>query len=122
MTCEQIATRLSFFYEQLHLLHLQTPSYAEHKALNFLYDCIAEVKDDALEKIMGYKGEPIKVYPLSPLSTYTPDYARVVVKQVKEFSNQLSEYAEHYKMPDIKNIADELSGKAAKTLYLLTLK
>lgn len=122
LTCESVASNFSHFYEQLHLMHLQTSSYAEHEALGALYACVGAVKDDALEKIMGYKGERIKVYPLFPLLPYSPELARNKVKEIKNFSEMLSQYANAYNMPDIKNIADELSGKAAKTLYLLTLK
>jgi hypothetical protein len=33
----------------------------------------------------------------------------------------LEEYGESNNMPDIENVAQSLSGEAAKTLYLLTL-
>ena len=38
MTLENIAAKLTFFHEQLHLTHWQTTSYAEHQALGGLYD------------------------------------------------------------------------------------
>lgn len=38
LNIEGVASRLSFFYEQIHLIHWQTTSIAEHKALGELYE------------------------------------------------------------------------------------
>ena len=35
---ESIASKLTYFQEQIHLLHWQTNSYAEHKNLGSLYE------------------------------------------------------------------------------------
>ena len=40
LTIEIIAGKLTYFHEQLHLLHWQTTSYAEHQALGSLYDYV----------------------------------------------------------------------------------
>ena len=57
LTLETIASRLTYFQEQIHLLHWQTNSYAEHKALGGLYEYIQDFKDELIEKLMGYTGK-----------------------------------------------------------------
>ena len=42
LTLETIASKLTYFQEQIHLLHWQTNSYAEHKTLGSLYEYIHE--------------------------------------------------------------------------------
>ena len=121
LSCEEVASKISNFYEQLHLLHLQTTSYAEHKALGSFYSCIGEFKDSVLEQLMGYKGVRLKVFDLGTLRTYSPGLSSIVVNEVKDFSDQLSAYAIANKMPSIDDMSQGLSGEAAKTLYLLTL-
>jgi len=121
LSCEEIASKLSNFYEQIHLLHLQTKSYAEHMALGGFYEFLGGFKDDVLEKIMGYKGLRLNSYSLGTLRTYTPGMSAVVVGEVKDFAEQLSAYAIEYNMPSVDDVSQDLSGQAAKTLYLLTL-
>ena len=54
LTVDTIAGKLTYFHEQLHLLHWQTTSYAQHQALGGLYDFVHDFKDGVIEKIMGY--------------------------------------------------------------------
>ena len=49
-----IATKLTHFELQLHNLHWATRSYAEHQALGGLYSKVFDLKDEIIEKIMGY--------------------------------------------------------------------
>lgn len=122
LTCETVAGKLATFYEQLHLTHLQTNSYAQHMALGEFYECVGEFKDSLLEKIMGYKGMKIGVYKVDPLRPYTPELPSIITNEVKAFAEELCTYAKMNGMPDVDGMAEVLSGKAAKTLYLLTLK
>ena len=57
LTLETIASKLTYFQEQIHLLHWQTNMYSEHKALGGLYKYIQNFKDDLIEKLMGYTGK-----------------------------------------------------------------
>jgi len=120
-SCEDIASKLSTFYEQIHLFHLQTKSYAEHMALGGLYEFISCFKDDVLEKIMGYKGMRLKAYPIETLKNYSPGCSQALVNDIKVFAEQLSAYAIEYNMPSVDDVSQDLSGQAAKTAYLLTL-
>lgn len=118
LTLEIIASKLTYFQEQVHLLHWQTNSYAEHKNLGSLYEYIQEFKDDLIEKLMGYTGKKPAAYKLEPLSTST---SNVVVDELISFAKSLKEYGEMNCYQDVCNLSDSLSGEAAKTKYLLTL-
>lgn len=120
MTLEGIASKLSYFQKQLHLLHWQTTSLAEHKALKF-YEDILDFEDQIIEKLMGYMGKRPKAYKLDPLKDYSVGMSMQVLSDVCDFSYKLGEWADSQGYTDIKNICDTLSGEAAKTKYLLTL-
>ena len=117
MTIESIAAKLTYFENQIQLIHWETTSHAEHSALNF-YDTVHSFKDEVMEKLMGYMGRRpsgFKVDPILPGQDSTQ-----VVTEVKEFAHELMQWGEDNMYCDISNIAQTLSGEAAKTLYLLT--
>jgi DNA-binding ferritin-like protein len=118
MTLENIAGKLTYFHEQLHLLHWQTTSYAQHKALGKLYEYVQDFKDGVVEKLMGYTGKRPGAIKLEQLTATDPN---AVVTALMDFSSNLKAYGETNKFHDIANLADALSGEAAKTKYLLTL-
>lgn len=118
LNLETIAGKLTYFHEQLHLLHWQTKSYAEHQALGGLYDYVQDFKDGVIEKLMGYTGKRPGVYKIEALSGAD---SNSVVTALMDFSSNLKRYAESNSYHDIANLADALSGEAAKTKYLLTL-
>lgn len=118
ITLESIASKLTYFHEQLHLLHWQTASYAEHQALGGLYDYVHDFKDGVIEKLMGYMNKRPSAYKIEPIGAAT---ATVVVSELMSFASSLKSFAESNSYHDISNLADSLSGEAAKTKYLLTL-
>jgi hypothetical protein len=118
LNLETIAGKLTYFHEQLHLTHWQTKSYAEHKALGKLYEYIQDFKDGVIEKLMGYTGKRPAPYKIEPLINCTGDEC---VSNLLAFASSLKSYAESNSYHDIANLADALSGEAAKTKYLLTL-
>ena len=118
MSLESIASKLTYFHEQLHLLHWQTTSYAEHKALGKLYEYVQDFKDGVIEKLMGYTGKRPGAYKIDPLGNSN---ATAIVSELMSFSSSLKSYGESNGYHDIANLADALSGEAAKTKYLLTL-
>ena len=120
MSLEEIASQLTYFHEQLHLMHWQTTNKAQHEALGALYEYIQDFKDDVIEKLMGYTNKRIKAYRINHSLKEGLD-PKVVVGVVETFAHSLYEWAEEQKYCDIENIAQDLSGKAAKTKYLLTL-
>jgi hypothetical protein len=118
LTLESIAGKLTYFQEQLHLLHWQTTSYAEHQALGALYDYVHDFKDGVVEKLMGYLGKRPGIFKIEPLSNAK---SMAVVESLCMFASDLKAYGEANKFHDVCNLADALSGEAAKTKYLLTL-
>lgn len=118
LTIETIASRLTYFHEQLHLLHWQTDSYAEHMALGSLYDYVHDFKDQVVEKLMGYTGRKITGMEMKPV---VPTSSTAVVIDLIDYAGQLRRYADMNSYHDISNLADSLSGEAAKAKYLLTL-
>jgi hypothetical protein len=121
MSPDAIATKLSYFELQLHNLHWGTKSYAEHQALGGLYDAVFDFKDEIIEKIMGYSGTRAKIGNPGQLKDYSPGLSSQVVGELITFAKQLQNYGASNNMPDIENVAQALSGAAAKTKYLLTL-
>jgi hypothetical protein len=99
-------------------LHWQTTSYATHQALGGLYDYVHDFKDGVVEKLMGYLGKRPGVFKIEPLSNAS---SMDVVKDLGMFASDLKAYGEANRFHDICNLADALSGEAAKTKYLLTL-
>ena len=61
---------------QVHVFHLQTNSYSEHKALNKYYDEIVELADGLIESYQG-KYDIITNYENPPLQNYS-DNAQIV--------------------------------------------
>jgi hypothetical protein len=118
LTLDSIAAKLTYFHEQLHLLHWQTTSYAEHQALGSLYDYVHDFKDGVVEKIMGYTGKRPGPYKIEALTNCT---AGECVSNLLSFASALKAYGEKNSFHDVCNLADSLSGEAAKTKYLLTL-
>lgn len=118
LNLETIAGKLTHFHEQLHLTHWQTTSYAEHQALGSLYDYVHDFKDGVIEKLMGYTGKRPAPYKIEPLTNCTGIQC---VSDLLAFASSLKSYAEANNYHDIANLADALSGEAAKTKYLLTL-
>jgi DNA-binding ferritin-like protein len=118
LTLESIAAKLTYFHEQLHLLHWQSTSYAEHKALGKLYEYVQDFKDGVVEKIMGYTGKRPGLYKIDPLTNCS---AMQCVSDLMSFASALKMYGEKNSFHDVCNLADSLSGEAAKTKFLLTL-
>lgn len=117
-TLESVAAKLTYFHEQLHLLHWQSTSYAEHKALGKLYEYVQDFKDEMMEKLMGYTGKRPAPYKIDALTNCT---SMQCVSDLMAFASALKMYGEKNGFHDVCNLADSLSGEAAKTRYLLTL-
>jgi len=70
---ETYAKLISFLFHsrtQAHVFHLQTTSFAEHKALNDYYDEIVELTDGLVESYQGKYGV-LRGYSNYPLLEYT---------------------------------------------------
>ena len=107
-----------FFYSRdvIHLAHLQTTSYAEHKALNKYYDGLLDLLDDMIESYFGCIGKRINIK--IPASDYINPETHL--KQFKEYVKKHRSVLGSDRT-DVQNILDEIIALINKTLYLLTL-
>jgi DNA-binding ferritin-like protein len=96
-----------------HMLHLQTKSYATHKALNEYYDEIVDIADSLAEAYQGREGI-ITTYPKISLSA--PDPIKLV-EQVRSWVDKNRKDISIYS--EIQNIIDELQDLNNSTLYKL---
>jgi len=98
--------------DMMHLMHLKTESFAEHKALNAYYDGILELTDGVTESYFGYYGRlDISI----PQST-----AEDAITHLKSLAKTIDAERDNYPSC-LQNILDEMSALVYKTLYLLTL-
>ena len=96
----------------MHLTHLDTRSFAEHKALNAYYDSILDLTDSFAEKLFGRSGRIEIIIPESKKQDAITHLKGMQVIIEAERDNYAS---------DLQNIMDEMLGLVNGTLYLLTL-
>jgi hypothetical protein len=98
------------------ILHWETMSYAEHKALAKFYDGLSDLADDYAEAYMGIYGR------FNTVVTKTEMYssADLLVEYVGD--TILALRPELPNDTELMNILDEIAALTDKTAYLLTLK
>lgn len=101
-----------------HKAHLNTTSYAEHKALGGFYDGIIDLADKFAEAYMGRTGK--RIGDLPDLKTPKTE----IVKTLKAHMEVIEEMRDFVPKEDtpLQNIIDEIVGLYLSTLYMLTLK
>jgi len=119
MTTEEVAGNLTYFQEQIHMIHWETKSFAEHKATGGFYEFLQDFKDDVIEKLMGYTGKRIQALKIDAITANAN--STKIADEVMKFSKDLEAYGDSAKFGDISNLAQSLSGETAKLKYLLTL-
>lgn len=112
-------TKESFFgslfqiRDKMHLNHLKTKSYSEHKALNEFYDSILDLTDSLIESYQGKYG----ILELSiPVSTASDSIADI--SKLASLTDGGSAY-NLFKDTFIQNQLDEISTLCYQTLYKL---
>jgi hypothetical protein len=102
-----------------HVLHLQTTSFAQHKALERFYTELVELTDRLVETYQGSYGV-IEHYPSS--FSFAPD----PLKLVEEFEDWIDQNRDDIGDDDdthLQNLIDEIVALARSTRYQLrTLK
>lgn len=100
----------------LRLIHWNTTSYAEHKAIGKLYDQLADLTDTLAETYMGIYGRfgniPCAHDELPDAVTYVREMAEMIQAMRPELPNDTQ----------LQNIVDEIASAVDTTNYLLTLK
>lgn len=122
ITAEEIQNKLFTYSDIAQKFHHDTRSFAEHKALDFLYTELLSFRDSICELIIGYQnGKRIGKLQLGEVPDYSHAAAVKLATNIKDFAYQVEMWAEDKKYCDIENKSQELSGIGAKTLYLLSL-
>lgn len=113
---------LFYFANVAKHFHLETDSFAVHKALGETYDSISSFQDSICEALMGYlDGDRIGVIKIDDMPEYSLKNSKQLAEDLIDFSYQLYEWSGEKKYCDIENMAQSLSGVGAKLKYLLTL-
>lgn len=98
--------------DAMHIAHLQTTSFAEHKALNGYYDNILDLTDKFSEVYFGrFKRVEIVIPEAKNMDA---------ISHLKEMQSIVDSERNNYPS-EIQNIMDEILALINKTLYLLTL-
>lgn len=107
--------------DQSHYIHLQTTSYAQHKAMNQFYDSILDLTDTFVEVYQGKYG---RIKGGFSLSIATDMDANSYIKSIRAYFEKTGELRRGFDMNDthLHNIVDEMLSLVDKTIYLLTLK
>lgn len=106
---------------QAHWLHLQTSSYAEHKALDGFYNDWLGLVDSFIETYFGRYGKKDGSF-LNAVKSYEALPANLLIDNTYNFvSTQLKSIVKASDM-DLLNIIADMQGLCNHTKYLLTLK
>lgn len=100
------------FRDELHLLHLSTTSFAQHKALNEAYDGILDLADELIESVQG-------IYGLQKISVMPCKKGMSSEETVKYMYDFIDQNRKLFKESWIQNILDEIQQLFAQTLYKL---
>lgn len=101
---------------QIHIQHLQTKSYAEHKALNEYYDGIGDLVDGLIESYQG-KYELLKGYKNYDIEEYKS--SETTISYLKELCHKVISVRESTKDGYIQNQLDNVCELINSTLYKL---
>ena len=101
---------------QTHTLHLQTGSYAEHKALNDYYDSIGDIFDGLLESYQGKYGiiESYKSYDIAPYKN-----TETSIKYLQDLCKKVENLRDCCEDSYIQNQIDTVCELINSTLYKL---
>lgn len=117
-----IETALQKLFEcrdQIHLWHLQTKCYAEHKALDDFYNGILSLADEITENWQGHSA--VRVAGITPLKTAPYKSTAMTSAYLVDFMAWLGTFRAQSPHVEIQNLIDEATTLTAKTVYLLTL-
>lgn len=110
---EEMSSALMASQTQVHIFHLQTKSYAEHKALQGYYEDIDDLMDSLIEAYQGQFGI-IENYQSMPISKY--EGKEQVVSYFEDLMSLIEKNREG--LPShLQNIIDTIVELITSTLY-----
>jgi hypothetical protein len=101
---------------QSHIFHLQTTSFAAHKALNEYYDGIVNLIDAYVETFQGKYGI-LTGYNISSSLIEAPDKAVMYFTGLSSFVDKIR--TELPQDGELNNMVDEIASLISSTLYKL---
>ena len=114
MSCADLIGHLFLARAVTHSVHLNTRSYAKHKALGGFYEKIIDLADDLAE---AYQGRYGLIGPITLLSAKkTNNVVEFLEDSLKEIKKARKEYEDD---TALQNIIDEIEGLYLSTLYKL---
>lgn len=116
MTCEVFIGHLFLARDVTHSAHLNTRSYAKHKALGNFYDDVIDLADTFAEAYMGRHGI------IGPIALQSAKKTSNVVEFLEDSLKDIEDM--RYKVCDkdesaLQNIIDEIVALYLSTLYKL---
>lgn len=104
-----------------HYWHLQTKSFAQHKALNELYDSIVDLLDNFAEAYIGVHGRMKGGFTIEVVDYEDGSDITNFLKSKLSFFKKTKLNSQIKNDSDLQNILDEIIGLLNKIVYLLTL-
>ena len=116
MSCEKFIGQLFLSRDVAHSVHLNTRSYAKHKALNEFYTEVVELADTFAEAYQGKYGL------IGPISLQSAAKTNNVVEFLEDMAQTIMD--ERYDVVEkectpLQNIIDEILALFYNTLYML---
>ena len=114
MSCADLIGHLFLARDVTHSVHLNTRSYAKHKALGKFYPAVVDLADTLAEAYQGRYGL------IGPITLHSAKKTNNVVEfledSLEEVRKERKEYSED---TALQNIIDEIEGLYLSTLYKL---
>jgi hypothetical protein len=116
MSCADLIGHLFLARDVTHSVHLNTRSYAKHKALGGFYGKVIDLADDLAEAYQGRHGL------IGPITLHSAKKTNNVIEFLEDSLKDVEDM--RYKVCDkdetaIQNIIDEIIGLYLRTLYKL---
>lgn len=116
MSCADLIGHLFLARDVTHSVHLNTRSFAKHKALGGFYDKVIDLADDLAEAYQGRHGL------IGPITLHSAKKTGNVVEFLEDSLSEVEKL--RYQVCDksdtaIQNIIDEIVGLYLSTLYKL---
>jgi hypothetical protein len=114
MSCADFVGQLFLARDVTHSVHLNTRSYAKHKALGGFYSRVIDLTDDLVETYQGRHGL------IGPITLHSAEKSNNVVEFLEDSLKKIEKGREEFGDDTaIQNIVDEIVGLYLKTLYKL---
>jgi RNA binding exosome subunit len=113
MSCEDLIGHLFLARDVTHSVHLNTRSFAKHKALGKFYPAVIDLADTLAEAYQGRYGL------IGPITLHSAEKTNNVVEFLEDSLKKVEKEREEYDDTAIQNIIDEIVALYLSTLYKL---